>query len=187
MPQAKTELHPQIIVGDKVVHVGPLDWAGFRAVVDELARADLPLPSINTAGLQERLANRAATSGATGGLSLAAVLDLAFEFVAGNLPVLYQWALKHPPLLTAFVRGASNLNDDEVRQLTAGQMLRVGRAAWRALVADGFFAEAAGFFGELVGLRPTTPPDDRPAPPQPPAVDCVNESKSTSPPSPVGV
>ncbi|HJT30853.1 MAG TPA: hypothetical protein VJ783_02220 [Pirellulales bacterium] len=186
MPQTKTQLHPQIIVGDKVVQVGPLDWAGFRALVDEFARADLPVPSINTAGLQERLSKRAGAPEAAGGLSLAAVLDLAFEFVAGNLPVLYQWALKHPPLLSAFVRGASNLNDDEVRQLSTGQMLRVARAAWRALMADGFFAEAAGFFGELVGLRPTRP-DDRAVSPPPTAGDCVSESKSTSPPSPVGV
>lgn len=186
MPLAKTELRPQIIVGDKVVQIGPLDWAGFKAVVDEFARADLPLPSINAAGLQERLAKLAGPAGVPGGLSLAAVVDLAFEFVAGNLPVLYQWALKHPPLLTAFVRGASNLNDDEVRQLTAGQVLRVARAAWHSLVADGFFAEAAGFFGELVGLRPMRQLGDQSALPPPPAEDCVSESKSTLPPSPVG-
>lgn len=186
MPQTRTQLHPQILVGDKAVQVGPLDWAGFRAVVDEFARADLPLPSINAAGLQERLANRAGASGAAGGLSLAAVLDLAFEFVAGNLPVLYQWVLKHPPLLTALVRGASNLNDDEVRQLSAGQMLRVARAAWQALVADGFFAEAAGFFGELVGLRLTPQMAGPPSVPPLPAADSASESRSTSPPSPVG-
>lgn len=186
MPSAKTELHPQIVVGDKLVRVGPLDWAGFRAVVDEFARADLPLPSLEINSLQQKLAKLANGSGGSSGLSLAAVAELTFEFVAGNLPVLYQWALKHPPLLTAFVRGASNVDDDEARQLTAGQMLRVARAAWQALVADGFFAEAAGFFGELVGLRPTRPPRDEPASPPPPAEDCVSESKSTSPPSPVG-
>lgn len=186
MPLTKTELHPQIIVGDKVVHVGPLDWAAFRAVVDEFARAGLPLPSLEITSLQQKLAQLTNGWGGSSGLSLAAVAELAFEFVVGNLPVLYQWALKHPPLLTAFVRGSSNLNDDEVQQLTAGQMLRVARAAWQALAADGFFAEAARFFGELVGLRPTRRPGDQPASPPPPAEDCVSESKSTSPPSPVG-
>lgn len=186
MPQAKIELHPQIIVGDKVVQIGPLDWGGFRAVVDEFARADLPLPSLEAAGLQQKLASIADATVAAGGLSLRAAVELAFEFVAGNLPVLYQWALKHPPLLAALVRGASNLNDDEVRQLTAGQMLRVARAAWRALVADGFFAEAAGFFGELVGLRLTPQVTSPPSIAPPPAAEFASESRSISPPSPAG-
>lgn len=186
MPQTKTELQPQIVVGDKVVQIGPLDWGGLRAVVDEFARADLPLPSLETSGLRQKVGKLADGSSPPGGLPLAVVAELAFEFVAGNLPVLYQWALKHPPLLTALVRGASNLNDDEVRQLSAGQMLRVARAAWRALVADGFFAEAAGFFGELVGLRLTGQPAVRLDSPAPPAADSASESRSISPPSPAG-
>lgn len=186
MPQAKTELHPQIVVGDKVVQIGPLDWGGFRALVDELARADLPLPSLAMSGLREKLAKAIDASGASSGLSPAALIELAFEVVAGNLPVLYQWALKHPPLLTALVRGASNLNDDEVRQLSAGQVLRVARAAWRALVADGFFAEAADFFGELVGLRLTPQMTGPPSVPPLSAADSANESRSISPPSPAG-
>lgn len=186
MPQPRTELHPQIIVGDKLVLVGPLDWGGFRAVIDEFARADLPLPSLETSGLRLKLAKLVEGPGMPGALSLTGVVELVFELVAGNLPVLYQWALKHPPLLAAFVRGASNLNDDEVRQLSAGQVLRVARAAWQALVADGFFAEAAGFFGELVGLRPTSQPAEPPRSPAPSAADFASASKSISPPSPIG-
>ncbi|HEX5442271.1 MAG TPA: hypothetical protein VFW87_00520 [Pirellulales bacterium] len=186
MPQTRTELHPQIVVGDKLVQVGPLDWGGFRTLVDELARADLPLPSLEATSLRQKLAQLAGGAGPAGGIPLSGVVELAVEFVAGNLPVLYQWALKHPPLLTALVRGSSNLNDDEVRQLSAGQALRVARAAWQALLADGFFAEAAGFFGELVGLRAMSQPADQASSLPPPAVDSASESRSISQPSPAG-
>jgi hypothetical protein len=187
MPTPRVDLTPHLRAGDKIVQVGPLDWAGFKLLVDAFAQANLPLPTLNDVALRQKLAEVQAGARAPGSLSLADLVGLAYEFVAGNLPTLFQWILKHPPLVTALVRGASNLTEDEIAALSAGEVLRVARAAYAALVRDGVFAEAAGFFGELVGLRPptTTASDQAFTPPL--AADSASVLKSASPPQPAGV
>lgn len=150
----RKDVDPPIRVGDKVVQVGSLDWSGFKTLVEAFAKADLPLPSLNDAALRQKLAEAQAAAKASGTLSLVDLAGVAYEFVAGNLPTLHQWILKHPPLLTALVRGASNLTEEEIAGLSAAEVLRVARASYAALVHDGVFREAACFFGELVGLRP---------------------------------
>jgi hypothetical protein len=191
----REDVIPPIRVGDKIVQVGPLDWSGFKALVEAFAKADLPLPSLNDA-LRQRLADVQASARASGSLSLIDLVGLVYEFVAGNLPTLFQWLLKHPPLVTALVRGASNLSDDEIASLTTGQVLRVARAAYAALVADGVFAEAASFFGEIVGIRPLATAAGEPYQPEAqarrgdsaaPIVDeFASESRSASPLQPAG-
>lgn len=180
----REDVNPPIRVNDKIVQVGPLDWSGFKGLVDAFAQADLRLPSLNDGALRQKLDEVQAGAKTSGTLSLVDLASVAYEFVAGNLPVLYQWILKHPPLVTALVRGASNLTEDEIATLSAGEVLRVARAAYAALVGDGVFAEAAGFFGELVGLRPPAVSAVTSAPPI--AADSASESKSASPPQPVG-
>ncbi|HVA50229.1 MAG TPA: hypothetical protein VNH11_27995 [Pirellulales bacterium] len=185
MPLPRTDVQPPIRVGDKIIQVGPLDWSGFKALVEAFAKADLLLPSLND-GLRTKLAEVQTAARATGTLSLVDLAGLVYEFVAGNLPTLYQWLLKHPPLVTALVRGASNLTDDEIASLSPGEVLRVARAAYSALVADGVFAEAAGFFGELVGMRPPGPAASGASSALLDVADYASESKSASPPPPVG-
>lgn len=180
----KIEVAPQIIVGDKVVRVGPLNWAGVKTLADAFAKSDLPVPNLQAEGIRQRAAALGA-SNTSGTITPADVAGLAYEIVASNLPTLYQWAVRHPPLVAALVRGASNLTGEEVEQLSAGQMLRVARAAWQALVADGFFRELAGFFGELLGLPPTGA-SPAPAAEQATAADSASESSSPSAPAPAG-
>ena len=182
---SRTDITPTIRVADKIVQVGPLEWSGFKALVEAFAKADLPLPSLSDA-LRQKLSDVQAAARATGTLSLVDLAGLVYEFVAGNLPTLYQWLLKHPPLVTALVRGASNLTDDEIASLSPGQVLRVARASYAALVSDGVFTEAAGFFGELVGLRPPDGDASAMSSAAPAATDFANASRSASPPSPAG-
>jgi hypothetical protein len=173
----REDVNPPIRVNDKIVQVGALDWSGFKGLVDAFAQADLPLPSLNDSALRQKLAEVQAGAKASGTLSLVDLASMAYEFIAGNLPILYQWILKHPPLVTALVRGASNLTEDEVASLSAGEALRVARAAYAALVGDGVFAEAAGFFGELVGLRPAAAAASAASFAPPTAADSASESK----------
>jgi hypothetical protein len=182
----REDVKPPIRVGDKVVQAGPLDWSGFKVLVEALAVADLPLPNLNDDALRQKLAAVQASAKASGTLSLVDVAGLVYEFVAGNLPTLYQWMLKHPPLLTALVRGASNLTEEEIASLSAAEVLRVARAAYAALVHDGVFREAAGFFGELVGLRPHSPIASAASSAPAAAADSASESKLASPPQPAG-
>ncbi|HET6882178.1 MAG TPA: hypothetical protein VFI31_18585 [Pirellulales bacterium] len=182
----RVDVNPPIRVGDKIVQVGPLDWSGFKALVEALAQADLPLPSLNGDALRQKLAEVQAKAKASGTLALVDVAAIVYEFAAGNLPILYQWILKHPPLLTALLRGASNLSEEEIAGLTAGEVLRMSRAAYSALVNDGVFAEAACFFGEVVGLRPPAAAASGPTSAPPNAADSASESKSSSPPQPAG-
>lgn len=182
---SRIDVNPPIRVGDKIVQVGPLDWSGFKALVEAFAKADLPLPSLDDS-LRQKLAEVQASARASGTLSLVDLAGLVYEFVAGNLPTLYQWLLSHPPLLTALVRGASNLSDDEIASLSTGEVLRVARAAYAALVADGVFAEAAGFFGEMIGLRPVASAESTSSAATD-AEDSASESRLPSAPQPVGV
>jgi hypothetical protein len=186
MPIRK-DLNPPIRVGDKIVQVGPLDWSGFKALVEAFARADLPLPDLNDDAVRQKLAALQASAKTTGALPIVDLAGLIYEFVAHNLPTLYQWILKHPPLVSALVRGASNLSDEEIVGLSAGEVLRVARAAYAALVGDGVFAEAAGFFGELLGMPRGGLTSSIESSVVPVAADCANELKSASAPSPVGV
>ena len=180
----REDVKPPIRVNDKIVQVGPLDWSGFKALVEAFSRADLPLPSLSDS-LRQRLADLQAAARASGTLSLVDLASLLYEFVAGNLPTLYQWLLKHPPLMTALVRGASNLSDEEIAGLSTGKVLRVARAAYAALVADGVFKEAAGFFGDAVSLRPAAPTACESSAAAV-AEECASELKSPLPPQPVG-
>jgi hypothetical protein len=195
MPQEKSAVEPQITIGDKIVKVGPLDWAGLKQLVDTFGKADLPLP--NLAGLSVRgwldsmhreldeAGDDLAKLARANQRSNLHIYELLVDFVGENLPALWQWLLKHPPLVAALVAGASNVTHDEMDQLTAGQLLRVARASWQALVADGFFTEAVGFFGGLLGLGASgQAPGEKSA-----AVSTAasaSESTSASAPSPVG-
>jgi hypothetical protein len=193
MAQEKVAVQPQITLGDKVVKVGPLDWAGLKNLVDAFSKADLPLP--NLAGLSihgwldsmqaeldeagEELA-KIAQANQRGNLKL---YEIILEFLSDNLPIVWEWLLKHPPLLTALVSGSSNVSPDELEQLSAGQLLRVARAAWQALVDDGFFTEAAGFFGDLLGLGTNVanqPPQSQPPQNRAAAATAASTSESTS-------
>ena len=182
----REDVKPPIRVGDKIVQVGPLDWSGFKTLVDALAKADLPLPNLRDDAVRQKLAALTAAAKASGALPIVDLADLIYELVTSNLPTLYQWMLRHPALVTALVRGASNLSDEEIAGLSAGEVLRVARAAYSALVGDGVFAEAASFFGELLGMRPGAPAASGENSAVPVAVDCASASKSASVPQPVG-
>lgn len=182
----RVDVTPPIRVGDKIVQVGPLDWSGFKTLVEAFAKAELPLPSLADEGLRQKFAAVQANAKTSGTLAVVDLAGLAYEFVAGNLPTLFQWILRHPPLVTALVRGASNLTDDEIGGLSAGEVLRIARGAYAALVQDGVFTEAAVFFGELLGMRPPGAAASAENSAVPIAADCANESKSASPPQPVG-
>ena len=86
---SRTDITPTIRIADKIVQVGPLDWSGFKALVEAFAKADLPLPSLSDA-LRQKLSDVQGATRATGTLSLADLAGLVYEFVAGNLPTLYQ-------------------------------------------------------------------------------------------------
>jgi hypothetical protein len=196
MPQDKIAVEPQITIGDKIVKVGPLDWAGLKQLVEAFGKADLPLP--NLAGLSVRgwldSMHRELDEAGDDPLKLARasqrsnlhIYELLVDFVGENLPALWQWLLKHPPLVAALVAGASNVTHEEMDRLTAGELLRVARASWQALAADGFFTEAVGFFGGLLGLGAS----GQLAPGEPSAAASTaasaSESTSASAPSPVG-
>ena len=184
MPLQRQDVTPPIRVNDKIVQVGPLDWSGFKALVEAFAKADLPLPTLGDS-LRQKLADVQASARASGTLALVDLAGLVYEFVASNLPTLYQWLLKHPPLVTALVRGASNLTDDEIASLSAGEVLRIARVAYATLMADGVFSEAAGFFGDALGLRPAAPAESDSSAVIP-VEDSASESKSRSPPQPAG-
>jgi hypothetical protein len=182
----REDMKPQIRVGDKIVQVGSLDWSGFKTLVEAFAKADLPLPSLADEGLRQKFASVQASAKSLGTLSLADLAGLVYEFIAGNLPTLFQWIVRHPPLVAALVRGASNLTEEEIASLSAGEVLRIARAAYGALVSDGVFTEAAGFFGELLGMRSLAPAASSESSVAPAAADFVSESKLPSPPQPVG-
>ena len=196
MPQEKIAIEPQLTIGDKIVKVGPLDWAGLKQLVDAFGKADLPLP--NLAGLSVRgwldamhreldeAGDDLAKLARANQRSNLHIYELLVDFVGENLPALWQWLLKHPPLVAALVAGASNVTHEEMDRLSAGQFLRVARASWQALAADGFFTEAVGFFGGLLGLggSPAATPDERSAAASTAA--SASELTSASAPSPAG-
>lgn len=155
----RKSLEPQLLVKDKVVQVGSLSWADFRKLVDAFSSANLPLPTLDGEGLRQKIDALQATAAIDGSVVATDLIGLVVEFVSSNLPTIVAWIAQHPPLVETLVLGATNLTAEETAALSAGQMLRVARAAFRCLVDDGVFAEAAGFFGELLGLKPaTTPP-----------------------------
>jgi hypothetical protein len=196
MAQEKVTVQPQITLGDKVVKVGPLDWAGLKQLVDAFSQADLPLP--NLAGLSihgwlesmqqelDQAGNDLARIARANQRSNLKLYELLVDFVSENLPALWQWALKHPPIVAALVAGSSNVTPEEMEQLSAGQFLRVARAGWQALVDDGFFTEAVGFFGGLLGLGTNAVPAASPSSAAANAGASASESTSASAPSPAG-
>lgn len=170
MPINLKKLAPPIEVGDKLVHVGTLTWGGIKAVQAEFSAAKLPLPKLAVESIREGFAEIQAIYAKANGaddLSLALVTQAAnaklYELLARlaseNLPILTAWITGHPPIITALVEQATNLSPEEIDKLSAGQLMRVARAAWDELVADGFFSGAAGFFAGLVGLKVNQAPD----------------------------
>lgn len=153
---------------DQLVAVGPLDWAGVKKLVEAFGKADLPLPNLDAS----------------------AVADIA-TFIGMNLPVLAEWVFKHPPIVSALVVGATGLTDAQIDTLSAGKLMKVARASWKALVDDGFFEEVGGFFGDLLPLGQVSAEQGQPESESqsPPASGETSpaESKSESEPSPAGV
>ena len=196
MAQEKVAVQPQITLGDKVVKVGPLDWAGLKQLVDAFSQADLPLPNlagVSIHGWLESMHQELAQAGnALARIARAnqrsnlKLYELLVDFVSENLPALWQWALKHPPIVAALVAGSSNVTSDEMEQLSAGQFLRLARAGWQALVDDGFFSEAVGFFGGLLGLGTNAVPAASPSSAAASAGASASESTSASALSPAG-
>jgi hypothetical protein len=192
MPSLLTELTPAVKLGDKLVHVGVLSWGGFKTVLGEVAKADLPLPKLALERIGGALAQiqsgYAAAAQETDPAKArhatqqtnAKLYEVLAVLLAENLDTLAAWLLAHPPIVSALVQGASNFSADEVDRLSAGELLRVARAAWAALTADGFFTEAAGFFGDLLGLHPTKGSAKSIEPPAAPAPARASPSGSTS-------
>jgi hypothetical protein len=194
MTQQLQDVLPTIRVGDKVVQVGVLSWGGFKTVLAELAKADLPLPKLSVerigaafSQIQSCYAAAAANQNDPARANLAAqeanarLYELLAVLLADNVDTLSRWILGHPPIVAALVVGSSNLSPDEVERLSAGELVRVARAAWSALAADGFFVEAAGFFGDLVGLSATSRSTSSHPPPEGNAQRADLPSGSTSP------
>ena len=159
---ARKNMEPTLQVGDKLVQIGPLDWAAFKQLVDAFTKADLPLPKLDSEALREKVSAVQAAATIEGSINLADIVGLVVEFVSTNLPTIAAWVAKHPPLIDALLAGATNLTPEDAAALSAGQILRVARAAFQELVDDGVFAEAAGFFGALLGLRPASPASNAP-------------------------
>ncbi|HVC95884.1 MAG TPA: hypothetical protein VND64_19495 [Pirellulales bacterium] len=191
MPLDLKELSPSIKLGDKIVHVGVLTWGGFKAVLNKFTAADLPLPKLPVDKIGEAFSQiQAFYAAATGTNDSSAayvasqqanarLFELLAVLVGENLETLKSWLLAHAPIVSALAQEASNLSAEEVDRLSAGQLLRVARAAWTALVADGFFGETAGFFGDLVGLRPKDPSTSSAPPSAAPAIGPDPPSGST--------
>lgn len=196
MAQEKIAVQPQITLGDKVVKVGPLDWGGLKRLVDAFSKADLPLPNLAGLGIHGWLDSMQQELDAAGNdlakiakanqRSNLKLYELLVDFVSENLPAIWQWVLKHPPIVAALVEGSSNVAPDEMEQLSAGQFLRVARTGWQALVDDGFFTEAVGFFGGLLGLGANAVPAENPSSAAVTSAASVNASTLESAPSPVG-
>jgi hypothetical protein len=163
MPAEPTRksLEPQLLVKDKVVQVGSLSWADFKNLVDAFSSANLPLPTLDSEALRGQFAALQATALVDGSVTVSDIVGLLVEFVSTNLPTITTWVARHPLLIDSLIAGSTNLTPEEAATLTAGEVLRLARAAFRALIDDGVFAEAAGFFGELVGLKPATKPPPR--------------------------
>ena len=197
MAQEKVAVQPQITLGDKVVKVGPLDWAGLKNLVDAFSKADLPLPNLAGLSIHGWLDSMQAELDEAGDdltkiakvnqRSNLKLYELIVDFVSENLPALWQWALKHPPIVAALVAGSSNVSREEMEQLSAGEFLRIARAGWQALVNDGFFTEAMGFFGGLLGLGTDAGPTCAQGPEAVSSQASASESTSASAPSPAGV
>jgi hypothetical protein len=197
MPLNPKQLAPALQVGDRLVSVGTLTWGGFKLLLAEFTKADLPLPKLSTESIAAGFADiQALYADAKGGDELSALVanqaanaklyELLATLAADNLPTITAWIAGHAPLVDVLVREASNLSAEEGDQLSVGQKFRVARAAWAALQDDGFFTEAAGFFGGLVGLKikqapPDTSPSKSPAanPSPDPANGAASESAST--------
>lgn len=153
----------------KTVPVKALDWKGVKAFIGALQAANIPLPefSVGSIGswIDDARAQYAAMDVADdsdAALLRAAVYQqqtnlgmykVLVELLADNVQVLYQWVLKHPPIASALVSGATGLTHEEIDGLSAGAFMKAVRASWKALVDDGFFAEVGSFFGELLPLN----------------------------------
>ena len=154
------EIQPSIVIGDKVVKVGPISFDGLLAVVDELKRADIPLPRLEVENLtkwlreNETILKRGAKEGGMTEEQFALVsaaqqmslYSIVIELLSVNLDVLWAWLLRAGPVVRRFVEHSSNLSNEEIGGLTAGQVMRIARQAWADCIADGMLAEARQLF-----------------------------------------
>lgn len=176
------EVSPQVKFGqsnEKLAQVGSLQWSGVKAILAAFGQADLPLPNISADGAksfvakaqaecQAALAELESATDAVESLAAqaklaalnqsatAGIFGVATDIASANLPVLWQWVLKHPPILDAIITATSNLSKEDAESLSAADFMRVARAAWGRIIADGFFQEVGGFFAGLLGIRPAT-------------------------------
>ena len=192
MPANLKPLSPPITLADgqKNVCVGALTWGDFKAVLDEFRAAKLPLPKLSVDSMsasftriQDLYKLAAASEPQAAFVATQQASSVLYEMlgtlVAENLPTLEAWFLAHPPIVSMLVHKSSNLQPAEVDQLSAGQLLRVASAAWSALSDDGFFSEAAGFFGGLLGLK-LVPAANAASQPATSGTDSENQSTSAS-------
>lgn len=185
------DVDPQIKFGpnrEKLVQVGSLQWDGFNAIIDAIAKADLPIPTISADGVKAFIEKQqaefqdavdelqaaddsvaairaSAKISALNANTTSAIFGFVAELIGSNLPTFYQWALRHKPIVDAVLVATTNMTREEVAALRAVDAIAVARKAWERIVADGFFEEIAGFFGELLGVtrRATSANDSQPA------------------------
>jgi hypothetical protein len=173
------DVSPQVKFGasrDKLAQVGSLQWAGVKSILAAFEKADLPIPTIAADGAkgfveksqkefqaalaeldaaENELQSLAAQAklGALNKSATAGIFGIVAEIASANLPVLWQWVLKHPPILDAIITATSNLTKEDAESLSAADFMRVARTAWDRILTDGFFAEVGGFFVGLLGMK----------------------------------
>lgn len=207
MSRDKKPLDPSVYVknaqGEEIrVGVGPLSWLGVKELLDTISAVDLPLPSLATnsvsAWLKGQQGDLASLETTTDPNEMGKLLAIAaqrqnlglyqalVDLLSENFGVLYQWLLKHPPIVESLVRGATGLSREQLESLSAGEFMRVARASLAALMDSGITEEISGFFGEL--LRRTlgggAQAESQPNPSSgeaPSSAESASESKSASP------
>lgn len=175
MSRDKKPLDPPVYVknsqGEEIrVGVGPLSWLGVKELLDTISAVDLPLPSLATNSVSAWLkgqqgdlaAIEAALKAENDSNDLGNLLVISsqrqnlglyqalVDLLSENVGVLYQWLLKHPPIVESLVCGATGLNRAQIETLSAGDFMRVARASLAALMDSGITEEISGFFGELL-------------------------------------
>ena len=148
MAVERKALDPQIIIKDKIVSVGPLDWKGVKDFLAAVSSANLPLPDLATGSVHSWIESAKVDPS----LTTIGLYQVIVDLVSENMQVIYQWIINHPPIVSALVRGATGLEQEELDSLSAGTFVRVVRASWKALVDDGFFSEVGSFFVESLPL-----------------------------------
>lgn len=169
------DVEPQIKFGpnrEKLVQVGSLQWDGFNAIIDAIAKADLPIPKFSGEGVKAFIEKqqsefqaavyelKAAAGDSVAELRASAKMQAlqagAFGFIAeiigDNLPTLYQWFLRHKAIVDAMLVATTNMSREEVGFLRAVDALVIVRQSWNRIVSDGFFEQITAFFADSLGL-----------------------------------